>query len=326
MDAIPPSARAIASPGPDEYDGRTYYGRPALKAAPFEKWVVGGYIFLAGLSGAAQLLSTIVDLGRQGRDDVVVSRGRWLSLLAPALGSALLIYDLKTPKRFYNMLRIAKRTSPMSIGTWVLMAFSAFSGLTFSLDVLGKWFPRLRKVARVTQVPAAAAGAGLSTYTASLLSATSTPTWAAAPKALAVRFGSSSMASGAAALSLGARRTGHHGRARDLDTLLLASLALELAATSASEKVYREKGMSAGLESGVLPAVATLGSLLPFGLHAFSAIVGSRHTRTQQLASAIALLGSLCLRVGVLEAGGASANNPQDYFRFAKPKNLAGET
>jgi formate-dependent nitrite reductase membrane component NrfD len=326
LDAIPPSARAVASPSPEEYDGRTYYGRPALKAAPFEKWVVGGYIFVAGLSGAAQLLSTIIDLGGRGKDDAVVSRGRWLSLLAPTIGSALLIYDLKTPKRFYNMLRIAKRTSPMSIGTWILMGFSAFSGLTISLDVLSRWFPRFRKIARVTQVPAAAAGAGLSTYTASLLSATSTPLWAAAPKSLAVRFGSSSMASGAAALSLGARRAGHHRRARDLDTLLLASLALELAATSASEKTYREKGVSAGLESGVLPTATTLGMWLPFGMHALSTLAGSRHSRLQQLASAVALVGSLCLRVGVLQTGNASANNPQDYFRFARPRNLPDKT
>ena len=35
------------------WTGPTYYGRPQLKAAPFENPVVGGYIFLAGLSGSA---------------------------------------------------------------------------------------------------------------------------------------------------------------------------------------------------------------------------------------------------------------------------------
>lgn len=322
MDCNPSLAHALGAPRPEEYDGRTYYGRPALKAAPFEKWAVGGYIFLAGLSGAAQLLSTIIDLGRPGKNDTTVSRGRWLSLLAPTIGTALLIYDLKTPKRFYNMLRIAKRTSPMSIGTWILMAFSTFSGLTFALDLLGRWLPGVRKVAGITQIPAAAAGAGLSSYTASLLSATSTPLWAAAPKALAVRFGCSSMASGAAALSLHARRAGHHRRARDLDTLLLASLAMELAATSVSKEVYREKGISAGLKSDVLPTASTLGMLLPFGLHMLSAFAGRGNTRLQQVACAVALIGGLCLRVGVLETGSRSASNPQDYFRFARPQNL----
>jgi len=34
------------------------------------------------------------------------------------------------------------------------------------------------------------------------------------------------------------------------------------------------------------------------------------------------LAGSLCLRVGVLEAGDESARRPQDGFRLAKPRNL----
>ena len=42
--------------GPD-YDGPTYYDRPSLKPAPFNTTVVGGYIFLAGLAGAAQMLA-----------------------------------------------------------------------------------------------------------------------------------------------------------------------------------------------------------------------------------------------------------------------------
>ena len=43
--------------------GATYYGRPQLKPAPFNNWLVGSYVFLAGLSGAAQLLATVLDLG-----------------------------------------------------------------------------------------------------------------------------------------------------------------------------------------------------------------------------------------------------------------------
>ena len=46
----------------ESWDGRTYYGRPQLKPAPFNNWLVGSYVFLAGLSGGAQLLSTVLDL------------------------------------------------------------------------------------------------------------------------------------------------------------------------------------------------------------------------------------------------------------------------
>ncbi|MBV8612990.1 MAG: polysulfide reductase NrfD, partial [Acetobacteraceae bacterium] len=112
------------------WDGTTYYGREQVKAAPFNNWLVGGYIFLAGLSGGAMLLSTLLDLAR-GRDaGGAVARGRYLSLLAPTLGAAMLVGDLHTPKRFYNMLRLFKATSPMSIGSWILVFFGVFSTLT----------------------------------------------------------------------------------------------------------------------------------------------------------------------------------------------------
>ncbi len=39
-----------------KWQGETYYGRQQVKPAPFDPNVVGGYIFLAGLSGAAALL------------------------------------------------------------------------------------------------------------------------------------------------------------------------------------------------------------------------------------------------------------------------------
>ena len=50
-------------PDSSGWDGRTYYGSRQLKPAPFNNGLVGSYVFLAGLSGAAQLLATMLDLG-----------------------------------------------------------------------------------------------------------------------------------------------------------------------------------------------------------------------------------------------------------------------
>ena len=80
-------------------------------------------------------------------------RGRYLPLLAPTLGSALLIWDLHTPQRFYNMFRVAKRTSPMSIGTWILTGFSLFSGLTAALQFVADRGPRWRWARRAARWP-----------------------------------------------------------------------------------------------------------------------------------------------------------------------------
>ncbi len=322
---VPHDAHDTVRPA-GKWDGPTYYGRSQLKAAPFENWVVGGYIFLAGLSGASALISAVVDATRGRSAAATVRRGRYLSLLAPTIGSVLLVWDLHSPKRFYNMLRIAKRTSPMSIGTWILMAFTGFSAVSAAGQFAADRTPRfkwLRRAAGVAQVPAAVAGAGLSTYTASLLSATSTPLWAAAPQALAVRFGSSSVAAGASALSLG-EASGATRRA--LDTITLAALAVELAATVVSHRTYRQKDVAEALDGTwgrVEGQGATgLGVMLPLGLHAASLTLARRPGAVSSLASLAVLAGSLMLRVSIMAAGDESASRPDISFQFAQPKNL----
>jgi formate-dependent nitrite reductase membrane component NrfD len=327
---IPRDAHDVMPDGP-AWQGPTYYGRSQLKPAPFENRVVGSYIFLAGLSGAAAMLSALLDISRGEAAAPAVRRGRYLSLLAPTIGAGLLIWDLHTPKRFYNMLRIAKRTSPMSIGTWVLMGFSAFAGAGAAAQFVSDRVPGLRwlrRAARVTQVPAAVAGAGLSTYTASLLSATSTPLWAAAPRGLAVRFGSSSVAVGASALSLGERPGPLR---RKLDAVTLAALVTELAAATASLRTYREKGVADALDGSPGKAedwgANKLGVMVPLALHVASLALPRRQAPRSSgslsgLASLAVLASSLMLRISVMAAGDESAIRPDISFRFSQPGNL----
>ena len=304
--------------------GPTYYHRPALKEAPFNNWVVGGYVFLAGLAGACSILAAVADSTESEEAADTVRRGRYLPLLAPTLGAGLLVYDLHTPQRFYNMFRIAKRTSPMSIGTWILTAFSLFSGLTAALQFLSDRLPgwRLpRRAAQIANVPAAIAGAGMTTYTGSLLAATSTPLWAAAPRALAVRFGAASIASGAAALSLGEEP----GPTRSaLDTVTAAALTAELAADAVQALAYRRKGVDEAMRGGWGVAeklgATGLGAGLPFGLYLLGSVSGNRGL--SRIASMAVLGGSLLLRISIMAAGDTSARTPEISFRFAQPDNL----
>lgn len=320
------ASRATIATG-DAWEGPTYYGRSQLKAAPFENPVVGSYIFLGGLSGASMLLSTIADLTRSGDASAMVRRGRYMALLAPTIGSALLIYDLRTPQRFYNMLRVAKPTSPMSIGTWILMSFSAAAGVTAAAQAGADYLPGgkfLRALARVTQVPAALAGAGMMTYTAALLSATSTPLWAAAPRGLAVRFGSSSFAAGAAALSMG-ETPPSVGRA--LELVQTAALCVESVAAADSRRTYRDKGIEPVLETPKARAGEAgstgLGVLLPLGLIAASLLTGRRPSPVLRNLTALAVMaGSAAMRVSMMSTGDESALRPDVSFRFAQPDNL----
>ena len=181
----------------------------------------------------------------------------------------------------------------------------------------------LRRAADVGQVPAAALGVGLSTYTAALLSATSTPLWAAAPEALAVRFGTSSVAAGAAALSLGER-----GRnARRLDEIALAALVAELAAIGAANHRYEKTGVAPALRESAWGRAETigatgLGTVLPIGLYAASLLLGRRVPALSRAAALAALGGSLLMRCSIMGAGDYSAKKPEISMRFAQPDNL----
>lgn len=309
------------------WDGPTYYGRPQLKAAPFNNWIVGGYIFLAGMSGSASIIGTIADAVGGEQAQGVGRRARLVGFVAPTLGAPLLIKDLHTPQRFYNMLRIFKPRSPMSIGTWILMAYSAGAVPAALAEFFAKlpglgW---LRTAGKVAQVPAAAAGAGLSIYTASLLSATSTPAWAAAPREIAVRFGASSVASGAAALVLG--ETDPDAR-RTLQLITAGALGVEACAAVAQTRAYRDRGVEGGTKDRwgrTEKILATgLGIGLPLVLFGASLAVGGRRGRNLGQAAAVATLaGSALLRISTLGMGDESALRPEVSMRLAQPDNLA---
>ena len=74
----------------ESWDGRSYYGRRQLKPAPFNERWSAATCSSQGCPAAAQLLATALDLarGREARAPTV-RRGRYLSLLAPVLGSAV---------------------------------------------------------------------------------------------------------------------------------------------------------------------------------------------------------------------------------------------
>jgi protein NrfD len=303
----------------------TYYDQPQLKPSHYGM-PVALYIFIAGLSGASQMIATAADLAGGERNRGLVRRGRYISLLAVGLGPPLLIWDLHTPQRFYNMLRIFRGTSPMSIGTYVLSGFALFSSATAMAQLLADrrggigW----RRIARATQLPAALAGAGMTTYTAALLSATSTPLWAAAPRALAVQFAGSAVASGAAALIMCDHAEDNDGTVQTLENLAMAASATELVGAAVAERRYREFGLARSTAlnrpwgaAHQLGAIA-LGAALPLALYAAERGGHRSRPRLRLTAAVMALAGSFLLRWSVIETGNASARHPQESLRFAR--------
>src|SRR5438270_11182426 len=103
---------------------RTYYDRPVLKK-PVWKWYIPAYFFTGGMAGAS---STLAFVARLRGNDRLARRAGLISLAGIAASPVFLIVDLGSPGRFYNMLRVAKATSPMIMGTWLMSVFGPLSG------------------------------------------------------------------------------------------------------------------------------------------------------------------------------------------------------
>lgn len=298
----------------ERYDGETYYDKPAVKPSPYG-WMVVVYFFVGGLAGAAQILATIGDLFGGEGEEGLVKRGRFLALLGTLLSPVLLIGDLHVPQRFYNILRAFRGTSPMSIGSYVLSGFGLFSGVTAVAGWL-EW----KRLAKVAQIPAAVGGIGMSIYTGVLLSATSTPLWAALPKRLPALFGLSAASTAVAAISLGEKKS---RRKMDLLGLMLAVAELGLSYEMKNELAKREV-------EGVLKeepfktveryGITGVGLILPVMVRFLNLLIGGRLNFLSQLGNVGTLVGGLLLRALFVFAGNESAKRPQDTFRLAQPE------
>jgi protein NrfD len=299
----------------DRYTGPTYHDLPAVKASSYgaRVWT---YTWLGGLAGSAQIIATLADLLGRPALQGVVRQGRALAAYLPLVGAGLLIADLHTPQRFYNMLRIYRGTSPMSIGTYLLSAFSASSIVTAIAGATGH-----AKLATVAQLPAAAAGAGMSVYTGALLGATSTPLWSSQPRLLAGRFAASSFATGAAALAIGETLRGNPHQAARLQRVAVIAGLTEYGLAKASQRRYEEAGVDSALRdpdiAGAHRASARLGALLPAACLLLDEFA-PRRSRALTLAGAVSVLaGGLLMRAAVLRAGNRSAQRPRDAFANA---------
>jgi protein NrfD len=318
---------ATAGEGRDGGAEQTYYGRQAVKPAPFD-WRVGIYLSVSSVSGAAQLIAAVAQRVAPRSMRNVVRNGRYLAFVGAAGGPLLLIGDLKTPQRWYNMLRIFKRTSATSIGSYILSAFAAVSGMTALAETVRRRNRPLARALQVSETPAAIAGAGMLTYTGAMLSSTSTPLWAAEAPLLGARFAASGIAAGAAALSIAEQLSGNDHSARALDTLgLVATGTYAVISRTARERLH-EAGVDAPLETSraapLHKAGATLSTTIPLVCHVLNALGGNRSRALSVIASISTLAGAVLTRSALLHAGKESAKSAADYLRYTRSDRAPG--
>jgi len=288
----------------------SYYGRPIVKASPWEH-DIPAYLFLGGVAAGSSLLAAGADL----TDRPALRRtGRIGAVTGLSLSMVALIHDLGRPERFHHMLRVAKPTSPMSVGTWILTAYGPFAGLAAVAELRGL-LPRVLRdgvvgrllgpSARPAGLVAAVLAPAVASYTAVLLSDTATPTWHAAHRHLPFVFvGSASAASGG--LGMIGSPVAEAAPAR---RLAVGGAVLELAV---EHKMEQAMGITAEpLHQGGAGRLMRLSKLLTLAGTAGTLLAG-RHSRLAAAASGAALLaGSACLRFAVFEAGQDSARDPR---------------
>jgi len=297
------------------YKGPSYYGQPAVKPSSYGA-LVWGYTYIAGLSGAAQVIASVADLGGRSAHARMIRNGRYFAVAGATIGAVLLVADLHTPQRWYNMLRIFRPTSAMSIGTGILSGFASFSGVA----ALAQFFSRRhrrwpRRLASVAQLPAGLAGAGMTFYAGALLAATSTPLWAIGPRLLSARFASSAMATAAAALSLAEDKGGSVAldRLAALSTAAGSALSAAAHANEARHGLARVSDRSASTASEEALA-RHLGHTLPLACYCVGALLPARRQELSRLAALGVLAGGLLMRATVFRAGNQSARDPRAYL------------
>lgn len=309
---------------PDAWRGESYHGQPPLKNPQWD-WKVSGYIAVAATAGAAQALAWVGSLRDRAAFRGARRNANLMGLAGTATGSALLIADLKTPRRFYNMLRILRPTSPMSFGTYILGAFGITSAAAALGDLPSARGPAMRRVANAAQAGAALSGAGAATYTAALMSATSNPYWAAAPRSLGAQFATSAVASGAAALALGERAGGRSETAERLEAVAAVASVAHLVTGVIAKEARRRAGVEPAVEDRSQPhevADLVLAGAAPLAGYALNRAMGGRAPAAAVAGSLALLAGGFAMRHGILDTGKTAARRPAAAFGLAQPRNL----
>ncbi|HET8927180.1 MAG TPA: NrfD/PsrC family molybdoenzyme membrane anchor subunit [Microbacterium sp.] len=293
-----------------EAEFATYYDRPVVKAPPWEA-PIGVYLFLGGVAGGSSLLAA----GAQFSGNTVLRRNSRIAAIAAAgAGAVALIADLGRPERFLNMFRTFKVSSPMSVGSWILGAFSAAAGLAAAGEADRMTRRRLplgplRSLLKIGEpaggVAAAVLGAPLAAYTGVLLGDTANPTWNAAKDDLSFVFVSSaSLAAGGLGLI-----TTPVAHARPARAMAVIGAAADLVASEAMMR--RMDPVAAEPLSQGAPGTMLTWSRRLAALGGLGALLGGRN-RVIAMVSGVALLAASALtRFGVLDAGLRSVEDPR---------------
>ncbi len=192
-------------------------------ASPPEwQWWILAYFFFGGLSGGSYALGTLLRFGGDARDESAARLAFITSFIALIPCPIFLMVDLGQPLFFWHMLvdvspgggLAFKPDSPMSLGSWALLAFGLFSFVSFlgAIAEVG-WFRATSGIARILRggvglvwnAIGTVFGLFICAYTGVLLAVSNQAVWSDAGWALGGMFLASALAGSTALLLLLAR-------------------------------------------------------------------------------------------------------------------------
>jgi formate-dependent nitrite reductase membrane component NrfD len=324
-----PTLRAGREEGTVGGTPTTYYGRPMIKP-PTWKWLIPLYLWLGGIAGGAAVIGAMAEFFGGPQHRATIRHARWLTATLAALCPILLVRDLGRPARFHHMLRVIKVSSPLNLGTWILIAFNLTSSILAARQAAEDGFILRRRsvLGRLaTLIPSgpltalhALLGACFGGYTGVLLAATAIPLWAAAGILLGPLFLATAVASGAAALTLLGALTGSGdaGTRHQIEAVESAAIVTQLGLVVARGVLVPpaiNKPLRTGLWGNLFRFGAVGGGMAgPLVLRLGTRLSGRRTGRALAITGAsLTLLGALAERFAITEAGKASAADPLAY-------------
>lgn len=314
-----PSA-VVPAPGPGP--APSYYDIPLLKR-PVWSPEIAYYFFLGGLSGGSYMLARVAERLGGKQYQALTRAGTAVATAALLPCPALLIIDLGDPKRFHHMLRVFKPRSPMSLGSWVLTAYSGILFLTAAREWFGHPRSRLARFGfAVLDMAGLPLGLFFSGYTGVLLSATSTPVWCRNPW-LGPLFCSSGISNAVSAISFLLELRRDPSVAASLKALEKIEPAAHLA------EVVAFTGYLAS--AGTLARPLTKGKWAPWFWGAAAGLAASevlRHLpngkptrRVSRIAAAVLGVASgFALKWAMHHAGRDSAGDPEADRQISRPR------
>ncbi len=286
---------------------------PMMKAPVWSR-EVPLYFWFGGMAAGASFVAVACDLAGD-EHSAQVARKVALGALLPS--PPLLIMDLGRPERFYNMLRIFKPRSPMSMGSWCLSLFGGLLSAAVGADVLGH-----RKTARALGAGTAVVGSYLGSYTGVLLASTAVPVWARSRLFLGPIFISTATLTGAATTRLVLSATGvpaGHPTREALGRVESGAMAAELLLSEFNRE--RLGSLASVLEDGAGAVWFRRAQWLS------RAGLGARLIRkrwggpAEHFASFCFLSAALCFRFAWVESGRSSAEDDEAVARMARSRS-----